>query len=196
MAFISQRPSGSTWNEKARYIEQSTSALARYVIMGDEYARRTKMQEYTPRQAQEADISLYQRLINDEQKTGPGRMPQRENVTGSMTTSQNTGWGKRDIAVSGVSHQPEIQAYHHTSSRLALREDENHFHHQRLQTIERQHDIQKHHDVMKMRADKAAKEAKVARELARLGGMSTHGASGSRSPKGKRDRKPKRQSSF
>lgn len=161
MAFISQRPSGSTWNEKARYIEQSTSALARYVAMGDEAARHTKMKEYTPTQAQEADISLYQRLISDEQKTGPGRMPER-GAGEPLTTSKTTGWGKEDIAVSGVSHQPEIQAYHHASSRLMLQEHDGHLHHQRLQAIERQRNIQDHNDMIVARKREETRQRKMA----------------------------------
>lgn len=171
MAFISQRPSGSTWNEKARYIEESTSALQRYVTMGDEYARQTKMKEYTPTQAQEADISLYQRLIGDEQKTGPGRMPERGSNAEAVTTSKTTGWGKKDIAVSGVSHQPEIQAYHHASSRLMLQEHDGHLHHQRLQAIERQRNIKDHYDMIDARKKEEARlrrQAKAAQALEEL----------------------------
>ena len=92
MTIISQRNTGSVWDKRARYIEQSTSALQRYVAMGDTVARFTKMKEYTPQQAREADVSLYNRLLSDEQKTGPGKMPERS--TGTAHTSETTGWGK------------------------------------------------------------------------------------------------------
>ena len=114
MATISQRNTGSVWDKRARYIEQSTSALQRYVEMGDTMARFTKMKEYTAQQAREADISLYSRLLSDEQKTGPGKMPERS--SGVAHTSETTGWGKRHLAVSGVSHQPYVQTAHHSSS--------------------------------------------------------------------------------
>ncbi len=42
MATISQRNTGSVWGKRARYIEQSTSALQRYVAFGNEIARYTK----------------------------------------------------------------------------------------------------------------------------------------------------------
>ncbi len=48
MATISQRNTGSVWDKRARYIEQSTSALQRYIDIGDTVARHTKMKEYTP----------------------------------------------------------------------------------------------------------------------------------------------------
>ena len=102
------------WDKRASYIEQSTSALQRYVALGDEYARHTRMQMYTPKQTQEADISLYERLLKDEQKVGPGRMPERS--SGTATTSLDAGWGPRHLAISGVSHQPFIQTAHHTGS--------------------------------------------------------------------------------
>ena len=114
MATISQRNTGSVWDKRARYIEQSTSALQRYVAMGDVLARNTKMKEYTPQQAQEADVSLYGRLLRDEQKTGPGKMPERS--SGVAHTSETTGWGKRHLAISGVSHQPYVQTAHHSNA--------------------------------------------------------------------------------
>ena len=114
MATISQRNTGSVWDKRARYIEQSTSALQRYVTMGDAMARLTKMKEYTTRQAQEADVSLYGRLLSDEQKTGPGKMPERSSNVAH--TSETTGWGKQHLAVSGVSHQPYVQTAHHSNA--------------------------------------------------------------------------------
>jgi hypothetical protein len=66
METISQRDTGSVWDKRARYIEQSTSALQRYVAIGDKVARLTKMKMYIPQQAHEADISLYSRLLRDE----------------------------------------------------------------------------------------------------------------------------------
>jgi len=114
MATISQRNTGSVWDKRARYIEQSTSALQRYVEMGDAMARFTKMKEYTAQQAREADISLYSRLLSDEQKTGPGKMPERS--SGVAHTSETTGWGRKHLAVSGVSHQPYVQTAHHSSA--------------------------------------------------------------------------------
>ena len=89
MAFISQRNTGFVWDKRARYIEQSTSALQRCVKLGDEYARHTKMQRYTPKQAQEADTSLYERLLKDEQTVKPGRMPERS--SGTAMTLQRGG---------------------------------------------------------------------------------------------------------
>jgi len=114
MATISQRNTGSIWDKRARYIEQSTSALQRYIEIGDTVARHTKMKEYTPDQAREADLSLYNRLLSDEQKTRPGRMPERS--SGTALTSETTGWGTRHLAISGVSHQPLIQTAHHASA--------------------------------------------------------------------------------
>jgi hypothetical protein len=114
MATISQRNTGSVWDKRARYIEQSTSALQRYVAFGDEMARSTKMKEYTPQQAREADVSLYNRLLSDEQRTGPGRMPERS--SGTAHTSETTGWGRRHLAISGVSHQPLVQTAHHANA--------------------------------------------------------------------------------
>jgi hypothetical protein len=114
MSTISQRNTGSVWDKRARYIEQSTSALQRYVAMGDAMARFTKMKEYTPQQAQEADVSLYSRLLSDEQKTAPGKMPERS--SGVAHTSETTGWGKRHLAISGVSHQPYVQTAHHSNA--------------------------------------------------------------------------------
>ena len=117
MAFISQRNTGSVWDKRARYIDQSTSALQRYVALGDEYARKTRMKMYTPEQAQEADTSLYERLLKDEQKVKPGRMPERS--SGVANTSLSTGWGARHLATSGVSHQPFIQTAHHAHTLLS-----------------------------------------------------------------------------
>ena len=114
MTTISQRNTGSVWDKRARYIEQSTSALQRYVAMGDAAARYTKMKVYTPQQAREADISLYSRLLSDEQKTGPGKMPERS--TSTAHTSETTGWGKKHLAISGVSHQPYVQTAHHSGA--------------------------------------------------------------------------------
>jgi hypothetical protein len=114
MTTISQRNTGSVWDKRARYIEQSTSALQRYVAMGDAAARYTKMKEYTPQQAREADISLYSRLLSDEQRTGPGKMPERS--TSTAHTSETTGWGKKHLAISGVSHQPYVQTAHHSGA--------------------------------------------------------------------------------
>ena len=114
MTTISQRNTGSVWDKRARYIEQSTSALQRYVAMGDTAARHTKMREYTPQQAREADISLYNRLLSDEQRTGPGKMPERS--SGTAHTSETTGWGKKHLAISGVSHQPLVQTGHHSGA--------------------------------------------------------------------------------
>lgn len=95
---------------RAVYINATTSALQRYVVAGDRAARATKMMEYTPAQASEADTAIYQRLLSDEQKVGPGRMPERSGLT--MATSATTGWGKKDRATSGVSMQPETQVHH------------------------------------------------------------------------------------
>ena len=106
MTTISQRNTGSVWDKRARYIEQSTSALQRYVAMGDTAARYTKMKEYTPQQAHEADISLYIRLLSDEQRTGPGKMPERASSTAH--TSETTRWWKKHLTISGVSHQPYV----------------------------------------------------------------------------------------
>jgi hypothetical protein len=145
--------------------------------MGDEYARHTKMLPYTPKQAYEADISLYNRLLSDEQKTGPGRMPERDTTNGQITTTQTTGWGKGDIAVSGVSHQPEIQAYHHSSSRLVLEEQSNHIQHQRLQSIERTRANQEQRDILIAREQEAARQKRLERLNKLLG--STGAASGS-----------------
>lgn len=114
MTTISQRNTGSVWDKRARYIEQSTSALQRYVAIGDKVARLTKMKMYTPQQAHEADISLYGRLLRDEQKTGPGRMPERSSSTAH--TSLTTGWGNKHLAISGVSHQPYVQTAHHSNA--------------------------------------------------------------------------------
>jgi hypothetical protein len=114
MTTISQRNTGSVWDKRARYIEQSTSALQRYVAMGDTAARNTKMREYTPQQAREADISLYSRLLSDEQRTGPGKMPERSSSTAH--TSETTGWGKKHLAISGVSLQPYVQTAHHAGA--------------------------------------------------------------------------------
>lgn len=116
MTTISQRNTGSVWDKRARYIEQSTSALQRYVAMGDTVARFTKMKEYTPQQSREADISLYSRLLSDEQKTGPGRMPERS--SGVAHTTVTTGWGPKHLAISGVSHQPYIQTAHHSNASM------------------------------------------------------------------------------
>jgi len=114
MATISQRNTGSIWDKRARYIEQSTSALQRYVEIGDTAARHTKMKEYTPEQAREADLSIYSRLLSDEQKTRPGRMPERS--SGTALTSESAGWGRKHLAISGVSHQPLVQTAHHASA--------------------------------------------------------------------------------
>jgi len=114
MTTISQRNAGSVWDKRARYIEQSTPALQRYVAMGDIVARYTKMKEYTPQQAHEADISLYNRLSSDEQRTCPGKMPERSSSIAH--TSETTGWGKKHLAVSGVSHQPYVQTGHHSGA--------------------------------------------------------------------------------
>jgi hypothetical protein len=70
------------------------------------------MKEYTPQQAHEADISLYNRLLSDKQKTGPGKMPERS--TSTAHASETTGWGKTHLAISGVSHQPYVQTGHHS----------------------------------------------------------------------------------
>jgi hypothetical protein len=72
------------------------------------------MKVYTPQQAREADISLYSRLLSDEQKTGPGKMPERS--TSTAHTSETTGWGKKHLAISGVSHQPYVQTAHHSGA--------------------------------------------------------------------------------
>jgi hypothetical protein len=72
------------------------------------------MKEYTPHQAHEADISLYIRLLSDEQKTGPGKMPERS--TSTAHTSETTGWGKKYLAISGVSLQPYVQTAHHSGA--------------------------------------------------------------------------------
>jgi hypothetical protein len=72
------------------------------------------MKEYTPQQAREADVSLYMRLLSDEQKTGPGKMPERSSITAH--TSETTGWGKKHLAISGVSHQPLVQTAHHANA--------------------------------------------------------------------------------
>jgi len=65
---LSQRNTGSVWDKRARYIEQSTSTLQKYVVMGNKVARFTKMKMYNPHQAHEADVSLYSRLLSDEKK--------------------------------------------------------------------------------------------------------------------------------
>jgi hypothetical protein len=114
MATISQRNTGSVWDKRARYIEQSTSALQRYIEIGDTVAMHTKMKEYIPDQAREADLSLYNRLLSDEQNTRPGRMPERS--SGPALTSESTVWGRRYLAISGVSHQPLVQTAHHASA--------------------------------------------------------------------------------
>ena len=43
---------------RAVYINATTSALQRYVVAGDRAARKTKMMEYTPAQASEANTAI------------------------------------------------------------------------------------------------------------------------------------------
>ena len=45
---------------------------------------------------------VVQRLLSEEQKTGPGKMPERS--TSTTHTSETTGWGKKHLAICGVSH--------------------------------------------------------------------------------------------
>lgn len=103
----------SVWEARANYINSTTSALQRYVVAGDKYARQTKMKAYVPEQQRDADISLYKRLLADEQKTGPGKMPERSSML--AVTSSDTGWGRKHGGVSGVSSQPWVQIFHHNN---------------------------------------------------------------------------------
>ena len=78
-------------------------------------ARHTKNKEYTPEQAHEADLSLYSRLLSDEKKiTGQDECPKGR--AGTTLTFESAGWGRKHLAISGVSHQPLVRTAHHASA--------------------------------------------------------------------------------
>lgn len=95
----------SLWEARAAYINQSTSALERYVKVGDELKRVTKMTTYQPIQDQQANTEMMQRIHDSENSSSdkPMRMPSRG--SGANVTSSGTGWGKGDAHHTGQSMQ-------------------------------------------------------------------------------------------